>query len=136
MAGLLDFASDLNKEENGVWCQLGDMSFLIARAGNERWKKRNRMLENQAYGSMGRRKDKRSPEKDTEILINCLAYTCVLDWKNVRFKADGDEIPFSHEKAFEILADKRFKELTDEILGIALDAERFMEEQIEEDEKK
>ena len=140
MKGLDAFASDITKEENGVWCNIGTMDFLIARAGNENWKKRNRMLENQAYGSLSRRKDKRSAEKDTEILINCLAYTCVLGWKNVGYtdKATKEfvEIPFSHEKAFEILSDKRFKELTDEILTIALDAERFMEDQIKEDEKK
>jgi hypothetical protein len=134
MKGLDAFASDLNKEENGVWTKIGDMEWLIARAGNENWKKLNKKLENQIYGGFGRKKDKRNSEKDADILIQCLAYTAVLGWKNVTLK--GKEVPFSNDKAYEILSDKRFKELTDEVLSISLDAERFMEEEIVEDEKK
>lgn len=135
MGGLNSIAVDTDAEETGVWNDLGDMSFLVARAGNEKWKNMHKRLEKQAYGAQLRKRGfERDPDKDTKILIECLAYTCLLDWKNVTL--DGKEVVFSPDMAHDILSDKRFKRLTDFILEVALDEERYLEEVVAEDEGK
>lgn len=132
MGGLNSIAVDINAEDDGVWNDLGDMSFLVARAGNDKWKVMHKRLEKQAYGTQLRKRGfERDTDKDTKILIECLAYTCLLDWKNVTL--DGKEVPFSPEEAHSILSNKRFKRLTDFILEVALDEERYLEEVVAED---
>lgn len=132
MAGLDSFAVSVQKEQEGVWETIGDMEFLIARAGNKEWKKLQRKLELATFGND--RKKTRDSEKEVDILVKCLAHTGVLDWKNVSL--GGKEIKYSKEKCHEILSDDRFKLLTEELLEVSLNQERFKEENIVEDEKK
>lgn len=133
MSGLNSFAIDVDKEETGIWEPVGDMEFLIARAGNQEWKKLYKKLEATTFGKAYRNKE-RDPEKELDILIKCLAHTAVLDWKNVSL--DGEELKYSKAVAYDILSDKRFKLLTEELLDLALNQERFKEDMILEDEKK
>lgn len=133
MSGLNSFAIDVNKEEEGIWEKVGDMEFLVAKAFNSEWKKLHKKLENRYFGKKYRN-DTRDPEKELDIMLQCLAYTAVLDWKNVTL--DGKSIPYSKEKAYEILSDKRFRLLAEELLELAVNQERFKEDMIVEDEKK
>lgn len=134
MSGLNAFAINVDKEDEGIWESVGDMEFLVARAGNKEWKKLYKRLEATKFGPAHRKSKERDPDKELDILIQCLAYTAVLDWKNVTL--DGEELKYSKELAYEILGDKRFKILTEELLDLALNQERFKEEMIVEDEKK
>ena len=134
LSGLNAFAVDTKAEEAGVWTQVGDMSFLIARVGNDGWKAEYKKLERQAYGSIARKKDKRDSERDVHMMLECLAKTCILDWKDVSL--DGKTVKHSTAKAVEILTDKRFKPLSEHLLDLAMDEERFMEGEIKEDEEK
>lgn len=133
MNGLNSFAIDVEKEETGIWEELGGMEFLIAKAGNKAWKDLFKKLEAAKFGKASRNKD-RDPEVELDILIQCLAKTAILDWKNVTL--DEKEIKYSKEAAYEILSDKRFKLLTEALLDLALNQERFKEEMIAADEKK
>lgn len=132
MSGLNAFAINIEKEELGIWENVGDMEFLIAKAGNDEWRKLHKKLELAAFGN--NRNKKKDPEKEVEIITKCLAYTSVLDWREVTL--DGKEVKYSKEKCFEILSNKRFKLLTEELLEMALNQERFKEDMIVEDEKK
>lgn len=133
--GLNAFATDLSAEKEGVWEKVADMEFLVAKAGNDNWKELHNKLEIQAYGPKNRRnEDGRDDETDFRILTKCLSYTCILDWKGVTL--DGKPVAYSRDKCLEILSDKRFKVLTEKLLGIAMNSERFMEDMILEDEKK
>ena len=133
MSGLNSFAIDVDKEETGIWETVGDMEFLIAKAGNKEWKKLYKKLEASTSGKAYRNKE-RDPEKELDILIKCLSHTAILDWKNVTL--DGEELKYTKAVAYDILSDKRFKLLTEELLDMALNAERFKEDMILEDEKK
>ena len=133
MSGLNSFAIDVDKEETGIWETVGDMEFLIAKAGNKEWKKLYKKLEASTFGKAYRNKE-RDPEKELDILIKCLSHTAILDWKNVTL--DGEELKYTKAVAYDILSDKRFKLLTEELLDMALNAERFKEDMILEDEKK
>lgn len=131
--GLNSFAVDVNKEENGIWEKVGDMEFLVARAMNSQWKAMAKRLEATTFGNNSRKKEK-DPEKELDILIKCLAYTAILDWRNVTL--DGKEIKYSKDECYKILSDKRFKLLLEELIELSVNQERFKEEMIEEDEKK
>lgn len=133
MAGLNDFAVNVDAEETGVWVKVNKMSFLIARAGNDKFKAEQKKLEKQSYGAMARRKDKRNDERDIEIMMECVAKACVLDWKDVEL--DGKEVKYSEKKCIEIMTDKRFKPLASILIDFATDEERYLEEQIKEDEE-
>ena len=133
MSGLNAFAIDVAKEEAGIWESVGDMEFLVARAGNTEWKKLYKRLEAITFGPAYRKKEK-DPEKELDVLIKCLAHTAILDWKNVTL--DGKPLKYTKELAYDILSDKRFKLLTEELLDLALNQERFKEDMMVEDEKK
>ena len=129
--GLNAFAVNVAAEENGVWIAVGEMEFLVARVGNDSWKAEHTILEKRAYGSLSRKKDKRSTEKDVKIMLECLAKTSILDWKNVSL--DGKDVKFSTKVCVDILTDKRFRPLAEHLLELAMDEERFMEEEIAAD---
>lgn len=133
MAGLNDFALNVDAEETGVWIKVNEMEFLIARAGNDKYKELQSTLETRAYGSNKRRKDKRSDERDVEIMLECLARACILGWKGVEL--DKIEVKYSEKKCVDIMTDKRFKPLALMLLEFATDEERYLEEQIKEDEE-
>lgn len=132
--GLNAFAVDTKAEESGIWIAVGEMKFLIARVGNDNWKAEYKKLERQTYGSLVRKKEKRDAEKDVHMMLECLAKTCVLDWEKVTL--DNKTVKYSVSKAVEILTDKRFKPLSEHLLDLAMDEERFMEGEIKEDEAK
>jgi hypothetical protein len=132
MSGLNSFAVDTEKEENGIWEKVGDMEFLVARAMNSEWKRMAKRLEATAFGNT--RKKEKDPEKELDILIKCLAYTAILDWRNVTL--DGEELKYSKEECYKILSDKRFKLLLEELIELSVNQERFREESIEDDVKK
>lgn len=132
--GLNAFAVDVEAEEDGIWTKVGDMEFLIARIGNDNWKRVHKNLENKQYGSTKRRgKNKQNEDIDVELMMKCLAQTCILDWRDVEL--DNEEVPYSIEKCTEILLDSRFKPLALHLLELAGDEERYMEEEIKEDEE-
>ncbi len=131
--GLNEFAVDVEREEDGIWTEVGDMKFLIARIGNDEWKRVSKRLETTKHGSSKRRKKNDADEVDVELMMKCLAQTCILDWKDVEL--DGKEVKYSVEKCTEILISKRFRPLALHLLELAGDEERYMEGEIKEDEE-
>lgn len=130
--GLNAFASDVKAEEDGLWKEVGDMSFLIARVGNDKWKDTYKRLERQAYGHQARKKDKRDAEKDVALMLETLARTSILDWKDVYL--DGKAVKYSTEESVKIFTDKRFHKLAELLLDYAMDDEAYLEEEIKNDE--
>ena len=128
------FASDVTAEENGIWKKIGDMSFLLARVGNDSWKSEYKKLERQAYGAMARKKDKRDADTDVKLMLSCLAKTCVLDWKDVYL--DGKAVKYSVDESVKILTDKRFHKLAELLLDLCMDEDAYLESEIQEDELK
>lgn len=135
MAGLDSFAVDVNAEEEGLWDSVGDMEFLVARIYNSKWRKLQDKLERSAYGHNYRNPDyEKDNDKQEQIIAKCMAETVILDWKNVTL--GGKEIPYSKEKCFEIISDRRYKLLTAALFNIAANQERFKSDLIQEDQKK
>jgi hypothetical protein len=95
------YQTDSSLEENGVWEDIGDAKFLIARTGNKKYikylsrefKKNQKVLD---------RKDDAADKLSEEIMIEAIARTILLDWSGV--KVDGREFPYTQENAKKALA--------------------------------
>ena len=131
--GLNAFASNVAAEENGIWKEVGDMSFLVARVGNDKWKDVYKRLERQAYGHQARNKNKRDAEKDVALMLETLARTCILDWKDVYL--DAKAVKYSVDESVKILTDKRFHKLSELLLDFAMDEDSYLEDEIKSDEE-
>jgi hypothetical protein len=100
------FTLDLSKTDEGDWFKVGtDMEFLLASIGNDNWQKQYTKLEARAYGSQKRQESARDDETDANIILECFARTCILDWKGVTF--EGKDVPFSTDKAVEVVLDRK-----------------------------
>jgi len=118
---------DLDKTTNGIWEDLdGETSVLIARMYNPKFNKRFQEL-TENYQS-GARKRSITPEKAMEILTTCLAETILIGWKGL--KLNGQEVPYSVEKAKEILADPQLSTFRQMITEIADNESKYREEEI------
>jgi len=133
MRGLDAFRADLEAEQKGIWSRVGDMEFLIARIGNDSWKREYKRMEDLQYGPARRRSKKlvRDEEYDVDMMLECLAKTCILDWKNVSL--NGKEIKFSVDKCVEILKDPKYKKLAAHLLDLAGEEDRYLAQEVEED---
>lgn len=100
------YATDDTKEKDGIWVEIGDSEFLIARAGNPNYvKKLSRSFErNQKFLE---RKDEAAEKLSEKLLVEVIADTILLDWKNVQFK--GEEFPHNRDNAIALLNIKDFR---------------------------
>ncbi|MCP3023263.1 hypothetical protein [Cupriavidus basilensis] len=121
------FATDETKELEGVWIELSDgAEILVARAGN---KKYNKLLAQQ-YEKNKRLLDLKNDAAETlsnTIMIDVMARTLLLGWKNIVFK--GEDLPHSVDNAKLLLSVKDFRDLVSKHAG---DAEAFRLAQLDE----
>lgn len=127
-----DMALNETKENEGVWFPYrGDVEFLIAKKGNNRyrarlaylWKKNAKLLEANNDASRA---------KADELMVDVTARTILLGWKGT-FKIAGEPAgDYSVDKAEALLKHKLFKEWVD---NQADDVKAFLLVQEEEDEK-
>ena len=102
---LSKFKSDVEKVENGTWIDLGDgLHICVARTGNKKsvamfnklTKPYRQMIER---GTM-------PDDKYRELNVKIVAETILLGWEGLFDK--GTEVPYSPEKAAEILSDPAY----------------------------
>ena len=119
---------DTKKQTDGVWIQHDEKtSFLIARMANPRFQERfQKMLQpyKQKFDA-----GKLSSEKQVEIMCVCMSETILLGWEGLH--DNGKDIPYSKEKAYEILIAEGNDEFRDLILSYAQDNEQFRRNKLE-----
>jgi hypothetical protein len=102
------YATDETKEVEGVWCELGDgASVLVARAGNRRYSRllgREIERNQRALDAKGDASD----ELSDKIVIDVMAQTILLDWKNLTFKREP--LAYSTDNARKLLSVKDFRQ--------------------------
>lgn len=122
------FRTDENLEVEGVWVDLGDGGKVkVARLGNPQHRKVSQALgrPHQAQIRAGRLK----PEVAEKLGIQATAQAILLDWEGIE-DDDGKLIPYSQEKALELLTE--LKDFRDTVLEIAGEMETFRAQEIEE----
>jgi len=124
-----NFKTDPEKEEDGVWYEYAPkFRLLIARMGNT---KCQRLFEKREKPYMHRiRQGELDEDTAMEILIETLAETVLLGWEGLL--SGGEPIPYSKEKARELLAVRDFRAV---VLEFAKDGDNFREDIQEESAK-
>lgn len=124
---LTDFATDKNKEVNGVWFDLGDdTKVLVARARNTKYLAELR-LRMKPYQNRISRNDPSMEAIAEKILTQVVARTILLGWENLRDQ-DNNPIEYSIEKCEEILGNPKFKDFRDLIETLSEDMSSYKEE--------
>lgn len=100
------FATDTTKETEGIWVDIGDAQFLVARAGNQKYaKKLSKLFERNQ--KLLERKDAAADKLSEKLMVEVLAETILLDWKNVQY--EGKDLAYSRESAEMLLNIKDFR---------------------------
>lgn len=133
MGTLSNFKTDLKKaHEEGVEVEIGKGFFItLMRINNPDYQSyisqhlqgKSKRINNQEWGVL---------EEAKPILKKACALTIVKGWRGMTDR-DNNEIPFSEDKAVEILTDLAFEDLYDVIIDLASDAATYREKAFEED---
>jgi len=76
-----------------------------------------------------------SPAESDRIVSECLIETVLLDWENLRETDDGPPIPYSKEKARELLTDPMLVPFRDAVLVSSMQVAKEGKDAFEADEK-
>ena len=130
MAKLNKFATNVNAAKNGVAVDLGEgLVVTIARSGNENYQKYLKQAL-KPYEKMLRTKT--LPDQTFELIYTeAVAETILLGWKGLEDE-NGVEIPYTKEKAIEILSDPQYIDFRTLILDLAGEAAVFAKEAVED----
>lgn len=107
------YATDERAEVEGTWQTLGDSEFLIARANNRNYM-RCIAVSAEKYRDQLLTGDDASDQLSTALLVDALAETVLLDWKNVTYQ--DKPLKYSKENAKKVLAHRDFR---DEITALS-----------------
>lgn len=143
MATLNQVRSDLSKERRGVWCEyeLG-IKILIARSTHPEYQKAMRKalkakrLERGSRVSVSDLLDEIfiDDQEVVSILAPPLAKHILLDWQNIE-DDNGNLIPYSQEKALEILIDPELRDFFNFTLAQSSNQTLYRKEEQEESAK-
>ena len=127
-----NYKVDSAKSEDGVWMEHDGAQFLIARFGNIKFvnylEKLRRPYERViSNGTI-------SNDKLTEIGCRAIAKYILLDWKGLT--VNGKEVPYSEDKAFELLIMPNAEEFRNLISNLSQDVEQYREDSVSKLEKK
>lgn len=108
------FRTDTSLEDAGVWIEIGEgFAVKIGRLGNKRHSQCYREKTSPPGIRRAIEAGNLSVEESQRIQIETLAESIIYDWRGLQ--EDGKEIPFSIEKAKELLTVKDFRGLIHEL---------------------
>jgi hypothetical protein len=130
MARLRAIRTDQQKAEAGVWVPYAeDIEVCVASLNSKTYQDhRERLMA--PHLKMARAK-RMSPEQVLEIVRPAVAKHLIRDWKNIQ-DDDGVDIPYSPQKAEEILSDPGMLDFYDFILDAAGNVTLFRQEMLED----
>lgn len=128
---LSSIKQDQEKSENGVWVPFTDgLKILIARAGNAECKKMTARLQKPLEKRI--RKGLVEDSVLSDIAKKVTAKHIILDWENLE-DDDGEEIPYSPEKAYELISDPENEIFYNWVLEASVDEMNFRKESKEDE---
>lgn len=130
MAKLSKVKADLQAEKEGIWVTFAlDIEFLIGRGATPEY---NRYLRKISAPYRSRLQGDGADKELLRDLVNkATARYIFLGWKNVE-DDDGNVIPYSEEKAYEILSDPEYHDVRDFVLEVSQSAELYRQHTEEE----
>jgi len=129
MVKLSNLAVDSTASEEGVWAEYeAGIEFKIARLGNPRYQQELARL----IGRLSKRGQRDwAGERLEKAQRPAVARHIIRDWRNVD-DDDGNTIPYSPEKALEIISDPQYQPIYDWIMQVAQDEEEYRLSRVEE----
>lgn len=108
------FTTDSTLELNGVWVDIGEgAKLLVARVGNPRYRERLRALMKPYKRQI--RTDTLPEDLSEDMVLRAFSETILLGWEGLE-DDNGAAVPYSREKAYELLRDLRdFRAMVAEI---------------------
>lgn len=123
------YKTDRNLEENGQWVELGDgLEIKVARISSERSKAVRHRLE-KPYAKM---RGEIPTSIQEQILIKQIAEAVLLDWKGVTDE-EGKAVECTLDAKIKMLTE--FKDFLQDVVMVAMEAETFKAQKIEEASK-
>ncbi|MBB76531.1 MAG: hypothetical protein CMJ75_18660 [Planctomycetaceae bacterium] len=134
MAKLGDFATDLNKERDGIWFRYhgSDFECRIARIGNPNFEgaKRRALRDEKVRRAV---EGGLTVKESKHALAPLVAEYILVDWRGLE-DDDGNPLPYSIEKATEMLRDDRYRDVYDWVLNQANNGDFFLATEAEDAE--
>jgi hypothetical protein len=122
-----DFATDEEKEVNGVWKEISPgTEVLVARLGNKKYARVLSALVEQHQRVLDLKNEVAEKLSD-QIMVEATAQAVLLDWRG-DFKFKKTALPYSLENAKTVLAVKDFRALIQKLAG-AFDSYRVAQEE-------
>lgn len=131
---LSSLQQNVNLETEGVWVDYdSEFKVKVARMGNPNFEAYvNKMTKTFLGDGFSRGSEKiQDPQVLQEITQKAMAKTVLLDWAGLE-DDEGNQIPYSPEKAYELLSDPKFKDFYRDITQIANNGKRYRDEGVEE----
>lgn len=130
MAKLSKFKQDIQKSEEGAKVDLGDgLIVTVARVGNSHYQETLKSLTKPYKNAI--KNGTLSDSVFEKMMVQAMAEAILLDWEGMEGE-DGKLIPYSKDKAKEILGDPAYKDFRELISDLANEAETFRQQEIEE----
>lgn len=105
---LKEFSTDAAKEVEGIEVEIGDATFIVARANNRAYNKLLTSLIKKHKRELDM-KNEASEKLDNDLMAEVMAKTIVKGWSGVT--EGGTEVPYTYEKALAYLKVKDFRTL-------------------------
>lgn len=129
---LREYKTDPFLEEEGKDVVVDDTTTIkIARFNNPKFRQMQARLSEPYQKAVGR--GNISDENAGKILSKCMAAHIIKGWSGLML--DGKEVPYSSDKALEIMLDPTLKEFKEQVLQESQRIDNFREERLEEDLK-
>jgi len=126
---LSKFRTSPTAAEDGVIVDCGDgLKVRIARTGNPKHQKELQRLTKPFLRQYQNKTI--SDELVMEHSLQAFVGTVLISWEGLTI--DGEDVPYSREKALEILADKQYKDFRTMLEGLAEEAEVFRAQEVAE----
>lgn len=109
-----EFAVDEKAEQDGVWRDYGDISFLVARSGNRAYRQKFIRLY-KPHERLLKLDTPASEAKSIEIMVDVMSTAILLNWKGkLVVEKGGAPVEYSVENAKKALGITAFRELIEE----------------------
>jgi hypothetical protein len=125
--------TDLDKTEDGVWVKyLDDVELCIASVNNKAYREACERLWRPHLREM--RMKQMSTQAIAELTKPAVAQHLLKGWKNIQ-DDDGAEIPYSPQKALDLLRDPALQDFYNFVVDVAAEAQNYRQELLEDSEK-
>jgi hypothetical protein len=118
------FKTNTDKEENGVWEDLGDGIKIKIRRFKSRAAQEARKALEEPYQSRLRFGGKLTDEEAQEILVRQMSKAIIVDWDGVTDE-EGNVLPCTEGAKYEVL--KALPDFRDVVASLAIDRDNFVE---------